>query len=88
MITALLILAGLLLAALLAALLRALCLKSKTASYKAPPADRRAEEYAEKLSRMVRFDTVSVPETDQRDKFLPFHDLLRELFPLVFSRLQ
>ncbi|MBR6707436.1 MAG: M20/M25/M40 family metallo-hydrolase, partial [Clostridia bacterium] len=87
-ITALLILAGLLLAALLAALARALCVKSKTASYKAPPADQRAQEYAGKLSRMVRFDTVSVPETDQRDKFLPFHDLLRELFPLVFSRLQ
>ena len=88
MITVLLVLAGLLLAALLAALVRTLGIKNKTASYKAPPADQRAREYAEKLSRMVRFDTVSVPETDQRDKFLPFHDLLAELFPLVFSRLQ
>ncbi len=88
MTTVFLILPGVLLALLAAAVIRTLRTESKTASYKAPPADARAEEYAEKLGRMVRFDTVSVPETDQREKFLPFHDLLAELFPLVFSRLE
>ena len=45
------------------ALARALTMPKKTAAYQAPAADARAEEYAKKLSRMVAFDTVSVPET-------------------------
>ena len=85
LILALLILAAALLAA---AVIRALRMPKKTSAYTAPPADARAEEYAEKLSRMVRFDTVSVPETCQREKFLAFHALLRELFPTVFSALE
>ncbi len=88
MIKVILVLLTVVLALLCAAVIRTLGIKSKTADYKAPPADARAEKYAEKLSRMVRFDTVSVPETDQREKFLPFHALLAELFPLVFSRME
>ena len=71
-----------------AAVIRAVRLQNKESGYKAPPADARAEEYAGKLSRMIQYDTVSVPETNQREKFLPFHALLAELFPLVFSRLE
>ena len=37
---------------------------------------------------MVAFDTVSVPETNQRDKFLPFHQLLEDLFPLAHEQLE
>ena len=37
---------------------------------------------------MVRVNTVSVPETDQREQFLPFRELLEELFPLVHERLE
>lgn len=73
---------------LAAALLRALMTPKKTAVYTAPPADARAESYARKLSRLVAFDTVSVPETNQRDKFLPFHRLLEDLFPLVHAKLE
>ena len=69
-------------------LFRTLTTPRKEAAYAAPPADERAEAYAGKLSRMVAFDTVSVPETNQRDKFLPFHRLLEELFPLVHERLE
>ena len=79
---------GLIAALLAAALIRALTVQKKTAVYKAPLPDARAEEYAKKLSRMVAFDTVSVPETEQREKFLPFHRLLEELFPLVHQRLE
>ena len=70
------------------AVFRALKLPRKKAEYRAPAADARAEQYAEKLSRMVAFDTVSVPETNQRNKFLPFHALLEELFPLVHEKLE
>lgn len=79
---------GLLAALLLIALVRALLIPKKTASYQAPEADARAEAYAQQLSRMVAFDTVSVPETNQREKFLPFHSLLEELFPLVHQQLK
>ncbi|MBR3743065.1 MAG: M20/M25/M40 family metallo-hydrolase [Clostridia bacterium] len=79
---------GIIVALLLIALVRALLAPKKTASYQAPKADQRAEEYARKLSRMVAFDTVSVPETNQREKFLPFHALLAELFPLVHEKLE
>ena len=68
-----------------AAVFRAARMPKKEALYRAPEADERAEVYAGKLSRMVAFDTVSVPETDQREKFLPFHDLLAELFPAVHA---
>ena len=50
------------------AVVRALKLPRKKAEYRAPAADSRAEQYAEKLSRMVAFDTVSIPETNQRNK--------------------
>ena len=79
---------GVIAALLMIALARALTAPKKTAAYQAPAADARAEEYAKKLSRMVAFDTVSVPETNQREKFLPFHQLLEELFPLVHQRLE
>ncbi|MBQ0017928.1 MAG: M20/M25/M40 family metallo-hydrolase [Clostridiales bacterium] len=48
----------------------------------------REAEYAEKLARMVRYETVSYPDTDQREKFLGFHKVLEELFPLVHSSLE
>ena len=85
--------AGICLAALVLVLLgvavyRALAVPKKKAQYRAPAADARAEEYARKLSRMVAVDTVSVPETEQREKFLGFHALLAELFPLVHERLE
>ena len=79
---------GLLLLLLLIAVVRTLCLPRLRSDYAPPPADERAEEYARKLSRMVRVDTVSVPDTDQREMFLGFHALLEELFPLVHKKLE
>lgn len=73
---------------LTAVLVRTFRFPKKKAKYQAPPADGRAKEYAEKLSRMVAVDTVSVPETNQREKFLPFHALLEEMFPLVHERME
>ena len=50
----------------------------------------REERYALKLSRMIRCDTVSAAEHDeeQRQKFLCFHEELKELFPHVFTQLE
>ena len=70
------------------AVIRAMKVPVRKALYRAPAADGRAEEYAARLSRMVAIDTVSIPETNQRDKFLPFHTLLEQLFPLVHERLE
>ena len=85
---AILALLGLLLALLLVAVIRALLIPSKKSTYVPKPDPGRAMELAKKLSRMVQYDTVSVPNTDQREKFLGFHKVLEELFPLVHERLE
>ena len=82
------ILIGVIVLLLAVVLFRTLTTPRKKAAYTAPPANERAEAYARKLSRMVAFDTVSVPETNQRDKFLPFHQLLEDLFPLAHEQLE
>ena len=74
---------GLLLLLLLAAVIRTLLIPGKKSDYRPDPDPARAEAYAKKLSAMVRCETVSVPGEDQRDKFLAFHRVLAELFPLV-----
>ena len=81
-------LAAVIVGLLAAAVVRTFKVRRKKALYTAPAADARAESYAEKLSRMVAVDTVSVPETNQREKFLPFHDLLAELFPTVHANME
>ena len=79
---------GLLIVLLFAAVIRALLLPSKKSTYVPAPDPDRAIALAKKLSRMVQYDTVSVPDTDQREKFLGFHKILEELFPLVHERLE
>ena len=81
-------LAGLLLLLLLIAVIRTVLTPSKSSDYVPRPDPERAEAYAKKLSRMIRYETVSVPDTDQREKFLGFHKVLEELFPLVHARLE
>lgn len=48
----------------------------------------RERKYAEKLSEMVKYETVSYKNIDQREKFLGFHKVLEELFPMVHSKLE
>lgn len=48
----------------------------------------RAEEYGKILSRMVQKETISCREQEDRTKFLEFHQLLEELFPLVHQHLE
>ena len=75
-------------ALLLAAVVRTLLLPSKRSDYVPDPDPERALAYARTLSRMVQYETVSAAGADQRDKFLGFHRLLEELFPMVHARLE
>lgn len=52
---------------------------------KAPaPADmERAQEYAEQLAKLVQCETISSRFDESREKFLEFHKILQEEFPLV-----
>ena len=79
---------ALLLFLLAVSLVRTLLISPKKSVYEPAPDSLRANTYAEKLSAMIRQETVSVPGKDQREKFLAFHRLLRELFPLVHEKLE
>ena len=74
---------GLVLLLLLAAVVRTMLIPGRKSDYTPAPDPARAEAYARKLSAMVRYETVSVPGEDQREKFLGFQKVLEELFPLV-----
>lgn len=53
-----------------------------------PAPDDRAINYAQKLSAMVKCDTVSHPNTYEPAKFEAFHKELERLFPLVHEKLE
>lgn len=82
------VLLALLLALLLVALIRTLLVKKKSSNYVPKPDEARALSYAEKLSEMVKFETVSYHGVDRRESFEEFHKLLSKLFPTVFSKLE
>ena len=84
----LLLLLLVLLALLLIAVVRTLLSPSKVSTYVAPPVDDRAMEYAGKLSKMVAYDTTSHANVHDRERFLGFHKVLEELFPLVHQNLE
>lgn len=75
---------------LLIAVIRAAALKptqAKTASL--PEVDEeRSRVYAEKLSEMIKMETVSDRDNFDLEKFERYHERLAELFPLVFSKLE
>ena len=78
---------ALLVALLAIAVVRTLLMPSKTSDYQ-PKSDPRAAEHAQKLSKMIQYETVSRPDDLQREKFLGFHKVLEELFPLVHQHLE
>ena len=79
---------GVLALLLLAAVVRTLCMKKKTSDYTPHPDAAREREYAEKLSRMVAYETVSHPDDPELEKFRGFHKLLAELYPTVHEKLE
>ena len=79
---------GVLALLLLCAVVRTLCMKKKTSDYVPHPDPAREREYAEKLSRMVAYETVSHPDDPEPEKFRGFHALLAELYPTVHEKLE
>lgn len=84
---AILAILAIILALLAVAVVRTLLMPSQTSDYQ-PKDDPRAAEHAQKLSKMIQYETVSRPDDLQREKFLGFHKVLEELFPLVHQHLE
>ncbi len=79
---------GLILMLLLSAVVRTLLIPNKKSTYQPDPDPERAMAYAEKLSAMIRCETVSVPGVNQRETFLAFHRELERLYPQVHAKLE
>lgn len=61
---------------------------AKVSTYVPCPDMDRASAYAEKLRSMIRYETVSYRGPEDREKFLGFHRVLAELFPLIHEKLE
>ena len=84
----LLLIPALLVLLLLIAVIRTLLMPNKRSDYAAPEADDEALLLAQKLSKMVQYDTTSHANVHEEEKFLGFHKVLEELFPLVHEKLE
>ena len=73
-------------AVLLTVVVRTLMLKPKTTDYRLSTDQKRVDEYAGKLSKMVQKETISDRDDPNVEKFLEFHSLLEALFPTVFAK--
>ena len=73
---------------LLIAVLRTVVQGRKVSSYTPDPDQEKEALCAEKLSAMVRCDTTSYRGVSEPEKFRKFHQVLSELFPLVFQNCQ
>lgn len=68
--------------------LRTLLTKQKTTYYEYSKDEKRTEEYATKLSKMIQYETVSDADKPDSDKFRGFHKELAKLFPTLFKELE
>ena len=84
----LLLIPALLVLLLLIAVVRTLLMPNKRSDYAAPEADARAMLLAQKLSKMIQYDTTSHANVHEEEKFLGFHKVLEELFPLMHEKLE
>lgn len=73
---------------LLIAVVRTLLMPKKKSDYKANEDEKESLRLAEKLSTMIKYDTTSHANIHEVDKFLGFHKVLEELFPLVHQNLE
>lgn len=76
---------GILLVLLLIAVIRTLVQGHKTSTYVPAPDPVKENLCAEKLSAMVQCETISVRGVAEPEKFRRFHQVLKELYPTVFS---
>lgn len=85
MLKVLLILFIVLVLALCIAFIRTLLLPLKKSIYTGSSDEKRNEEYALKLQKMIQVETVSIRGEPDPDKFRKLHKVMEELFPNVFS---
>lgn len=85
---ALLAVIGILLVFLIIAVINTLLTPSKESTYVANENEEEALKLAAKLSKMVQYDTTSHANVPEISKFLGFHKVLEELFPLVHENLE
>lgn len=79
---------ALLAALVLAAVVHTLMTPQKKTSYEPHPDPAEEKRCADKLAKMVQYDTTSYPNTYDAEKFAGFHAVLEELFPLVHQKLE
>ena len=79
---------GALITPVAAAVVKTLLTPRKVSHFEPAEDAKREQVYAEKLSRMIQYETISVLGEIQREKFLGFHKVLEELFPLVHEKLE
>lgn len=84
----LLIIPAVIILLLLIAVVRTLLMPKKKSDYKANEDEKESLRLAEKLSTMIKYDTTSHANIHEVDKFLGFHKVLEELFPLVHQNLE
>ena len=82
----LLIILGIILVLFLIALLRTVLLKKQTSIYHGSDDEKRSMDYALTLQKMIQFETISVRDEPNPEKFREFHKVLKELFPNVFEK--
>ena len=73
---------------LLIAVICTLLMPGKTSSYVAEEPEEESLVLAQKLSKMIQYDTTSHANVAEVEKFLGFHKVLEELFPLVHEKLE
>jgi carboxypeptidase PM20D1 len=73
---------------LMVAVVKTLLTKQKVSVYQPSQDEKLNLEYAEKLSEMIKYETVSHPENPEIEKFRGFHKVLEKLFPLVHEKLE
>ena len=80
---ALLGIVGILLLLLLVAVIKTLFVKLPETSARLAVDEKRSIEYAEKLGVLIKKETISDRDNDDKTKFYEFHKLLEEAYPLV-----
>ncbi|MBR2131139.1 MAG: M20/M25/M40 family metallo-hydrolase [Oscillospiraceae bacterium] len=68
------------------ALVRTLTVGKKSSTYVPTPDKKREENYAHKLSEMVKCETVSEFGVSAPEKFRVLHTVMEQQFPLVFAK--
>ncbi len=75
---------------LVAAAVRAVMIKAKPNDAKPAiaPTKEEADDYAEKLSEMIKVPTISMRGNEDLTQFYKLHEVMKKNFPLVFEKLE